>query len=121
VEHRHPTRLLQPLPIPEWKWETIYMDFITIFLKSLTKRNDVIMFVVDKLRKDAHFIHIKSTCKEIDIANSFIKEIFRQHGITKEIISERDTKFTSNFWKSQFVGFGTKLLFSTSYHPQIDG
>jgi transposase InsO family protein len=50
-----------------------------------------------------------------------MKEIFRLHGIPKEIISDRDAKFTSKFWKSLFVGFGTKLLFSTSYHPQTDG
>jgi hypothetical protein len=50
-----------------------------------------------------------------------MKEIFRLHGMPKDIISDRDTKFTSNFWKSMFVGFETKLLFSTAYHPQIDG
>jgi hypothetical protein len=79
------------------------------------------MVVVDKLSKVAHFIPIKSTCKAIDIANIFMKEIFRLHSIPKEIISDRDVIFTSNFWKSLFVGFGTKLLFSTAYHPQIDG
>jgi hypothetical protein len=50
-----------------------------------------------------------------------MKDIFRLHGMPKEIISDRDTKFTSNFWKSLFVGFETKLLFSTNYHPQTDG
>jgi len=96
------------------------MDFIIRLPKS-TKHNDSIMLVLDKLRKDAHFIPIKSTCKAIDIANIFMKEIFRLHGMPKEIISDRDTKFTSSFWKSLFVCFETKLLFSTSYHPQTDG
>jgi hypothetical protein len=50
-----------------------------------------------------------------------MKEIFRLHGMPKEIILDRDTKFTSNFWKYLFVGFETKLLFSTSYHPKNDG
>jgi hypothetical protein len=50
-----------------------------------------------------------------------MKEIFRFHGMPKEIISNRDTKFTSNFWKSLFIGFETKLLFSIAYHPQTDG
>jgi hypothetical protein len=50
-----------------------------------------------------------------------MKEIFRLHGMPKEIISDRDTKFTSNFWKSLFVGLETKLSFSTTYHPQTDG
>jgi hypothetical protein len=79
------------------------------------------MVVVDKLRKDAHFIHVKSTCKEINIANIFMKEIFKLHGMPKEFISDRDIKFTSKFWKSLFVGFETQFLFSTSYHPQNDG
>jgi hypothetical protein len=78
--------LLQPLPIPEWKWETISMDFITVLPKS-TKQNDAIMVVVDKLSNFSHFVPVKSTYKEIDIANIFMKEIFRLHGMPKEIIS----------------------------------
>jgi hypothetical protein len=50
-----------------------------------------------------------------------MKEIFRLHGMPKEIISDIDTKFTSSFWKYLFHGFETKLLFSTTYHPQTDG
>jgi hypothetical protein len=96
------------------------MDFIT-GLPTSTKQNDAIMVVVDKLSKSAHFIPVKSTCKAIDIANIFMKEIFRLHGMPKEIVSDRDTKFTSNFWKSLMVGLETKLLFSTAYHPQTDG
>jgi hypothetical protein len=79
------------------------------------------MVVVDKLRKAAHFIPLKSTCKAIDIDSIFMKEIFRLHGMPKEIIYHRYTKFTSKFWKSLFVGFETKFLFSTTYHPQTDG
>jgi hypothetical protein len=96
------------------------MDFIT-GLPTLTKHNDAIMVVVDKLTKSAHFIPVKSTCKAINVANIFMKEIFRLHGRPKEIVSDRDTKFTSNFWKSLMVGLETKLLFRTTYHPQTDG
>jgi hypothetical protein len=96
------------------------MDFITGLPKS-AKQNDAIMVVVDKLSKSSHFIPVKSTCKEIDISNIFMKEIFRLHGMPREIVSDRDTKFTSRFWKSLMVGFETKLLFSTTYHPQTDG
>jgi hypothetical protein len=120
AKHRHPARLLQPLPIPEWKWKTISMDFIT-GLPTSTKQNDTIMVVVDKLSKFCHFIPIKSTCKAIDISQVFMKEIFRLHGMPKEIVSDRDMKFTSNFWKSLMVGLETKLLFSTTYHPQTNG
>ena len=79
------------------------------------------MVVVDKLSKSSHFIPIKSTCKATNIAQVFMKEIFRLHGMTKEIVSDRDTKFTSSFWKSLMVGFEMKLLFNTTYHPQTDG
>ena len=72
------------------------MDFITGLPKS-ARQNDAIMVVVDKLRKFSHFIPVKLTCKEMDISNIFIKEIFRMHGMPKEIVSDRDTKFTSNF------------------------
>jgi hypothetical protein len=50
-----------------------------------------------------------------------MKEIFRMHGLPKTIISDRDTKFTSNFWKTLFNGLDTQLNFSTAYHPQTDG
>jgi IS30 family transposase len=120
AEHRHPERLLQPLAIPEWKWETISIDFNTGLPKSL-RQNDAIMIVVEKLSKSAHFIPVRSTCKAIDIANIFMKEIFRLHVMTKEIVSDKDTKFTSSFWKSLMACLETKLLFSTTYHPQTNG
>jgi hypothetical protein len=96
------------------------MDFITR-LPTSTKQNDAIMIVVDKLSKSAHFIPIKSTCKAIDITQVFMQEIFRLHGMPKEIVFDRDMKFTSNFWKSLMAGLETQLLFSTTYHPQTDG
>jgi hypothetical protein len=96
VGHWNPVGLLQTLPILEWKWETISMDFITR-LPISTKQNDAIMVVVDKLRKSTHFIPIKLTSKAIDITSIFMKEVFRLHGMPKEIVSEKDTKFTSNF------------------------
>ena len=79
------------------------------------------MVVVDKLSKAAHFIPIKTTYKATNIVDIFLKHIFRMHGITKVIISDRDPKFTSNFWKSLFKGLNTTLNFSTSFHPQTDG
>ena len=72
------------------------MDFMTRLL-NLDNQNDAIMVVVDKLSKFAHFIPIKSTCKAIDITQVFMKEVFKLHVMPKEIVSDRDTKFTSNF------------------------
>jgi hypothetical protein len=79
------------------------------------------MVVIDKLRKSTHFIPVKSTYNVINIAEIFMKEIFRLHGITKMVISDRDFKFTSTFWKELFAGLDTNLNFNTSNHPQIDG
>ena len=79
------------------------------------------MVVVDKLIKAAHFIPVNSTHKTDDMANIFMKEIFKLHGLPKAIVSDRDVKFTSNFWKGLFAYLGTNLNFSTAYHPQTDG
>ena len=78
------------------------------------------MVVVDKLSKETHFIHVKTTYKDANIACIFMKEIFRLHGVPKVIISDRDPKFTGNFWKYLFKGLDTKLNFSTAYHPQTN-
>jgi len=120
VEHQHPAGLLQPLPIPEWKWEIISLDIITGLPKN-AKQHDSIMVVVDKLSKVAHFIPVKSTYKVVNIAEIFMKEIFRLHGIPKVVISDRDAKFIGNFWKALFKGLDSKLNFSTVFHPQTDG
>ena len=120
VEHQHPTGLLRPFPIPKWKWEVIFMDFIT-GLSMTWRQHDSIMVVVDNLIKEAHSIPVKSTHKTDDIAKIFMKEIFKLHGFPKAIVSDRDVKFTSNFWKGLFADLGTKLKFSTAYHPQTNG
>jgi hypothetical protein len=120
AEHRHPTGLLQPLPILEWKWDVVIMDFITR-LPRTRKKHDSIMVVVDKLTKDAHFSPLKTTHTVADVVDIFLKEVARLHGITKTIVSDRDPKFTSNFWKGLFKGFRMNLNFSTTYHPESDG
>jgi hypothetical protein len=119
---QHPAGFLQPLPIPEWKWEVVTMDFITK-LPRTNKQHDSIMVVVvvDKLIKVAHFIPIKPTHKAVNIVDVYMKEITRLHGIPKTIVSDRDPKFISKFWKGLFNGFGTNLNFSTAYHPESDG
>jgi hypothetical protein len=116
AHHRHPMGLLYPLPIPENKREVITMDFI-IGLPRTNKQHDSIMVVVDKLTKAAHFVPVKTTHTTTNIAEIFMKEIARLHGIPRTIVSDRDMKFTSNFWKGLFKGFGTNLNFSTTYHP----
>jgi hypothetical protein len=116
AEYRHPAGLLQSLPIPEWKWEVVTMDFITK-LPRKNKHHDSIMVVVDKLTKAAHFIPVKPTHNAANIVDVYMREIARLHGIPKTIVSDRDPKFTSNFLKGLFNGFGTNLNFTTTYHP----
>jgi hypothetical protein len=120
AEHRNPVGLLQPLPIPEWKWEVVTMGFITKLPKT-NKEHDSIMVVVDNLTKDAHFVPVKLTHKAANIDDVYMKEIARLHGIPKTIVFDRDPKFTSKFWKGLFNGFGTNLNFTTAYHPESDG
>jgi hypothetical protein len=120
AEHRHPVGLLQPFPIPEWKWEVVSMDFITKFPRT-SKQHDSIMVVVDKLTKAAHFIPMKITHKETNVVDIYMREVARLHGIPKTIVSDRDPKFTSKFWKGLFKGFRTNLNFNTTYHPESDG
>jgi transposase InsO family protein len=79
------------------------------------------MVVVDKLTKAAHFIPLKTTHRAAEVVDIFLKEVARLHGIPQRIVYDRDPKFTSNFWKGLFKGFGTNLKFSTTYHPESDG
>jgi hypothetical protein len=118
-EQTHPAGLLQPLPIPEHKWERISMDFITDLPRAQGK--DCIFVVVDKLKKFAHFFSIAIDFSAAQVAELFFREVFRLHGIPKTIISDRDSRFMSTFWQELFRLIGTALIPSTIYHPQTDG
>jgi hypothetical protein len=72
------------------------MDFITKFPR-ISKQHDYIMVVVEKLTKVSHFIPVKSTHKVIDTAEIYMREISKLHGVPKKIVSDKDSKFTSNF------------------------
>lgn len=120
VEHQHPAGLLNPFPISEWKWDIVSIYFIT-WLPKTKYQHDSVMVVVDTLTKDAHFIPVKSTFGIAQVTNLFLKEVVRIHRVPKMIVLDRDAKFTTDFWKGIFGGMGTKLNFSTAYHPQADG
>ena len=85
------------------------------------RQHDSIMVVVEKLTKASHLIPFKSMYKDDAIAKKIMKKISTLHGFPKAIISDRDTKFTSNFWKCLFAYLGMKLNFRTAYHPQTNG
>jgi hypothetical protein len=106
-EHTHPAGLLQPLPIPEHKWESISMDFITGLPRAQGK--DCIFMVVDRLTKFSHFFPIATDFSAAQVAELFFREVFRLHGLPKTIISDRDNRFMSTFWQELFRLVGTDI------------
>jgi hypothetical protein len=114
-----PSGLLQPLPIPTRIWTDISMDFI----EGLPSSNgySVIMVVVDRLTKYAHFVALKHPFSAATVAKAFITNVVRLHGIPTSIVSDRDKVFLSSFWQALFQLQGTQLCMSSSYHPQSDG
>ncbi|XP_073033835.1 uncharacterized protein [Primulina eburnea] len=120
IEHQRPAGTLQSLPIPQWKWEHITMDFVT-GLPRTPKGYNSIWVIVDRLTKSAHFLPVKTTFIMNQYAEVYVAEIVRLHGIPVSIVSDRDPRFTSDLWKSLHRALGTRLAFSTAYHPQSDG
>ena len=112
--------LLQPLPLPEKRWEQVTMDLIT----SLPKTKDgfdAIFVVVDRLSKMIHCIPTQTTVDAPGLAKLFFDNVFKHHGLPSVIVSDRDPRFTGLFWQSLFASLGTRLAMSTSRHPQTDG
>ena len=120
IEHQRPSGLLQPLEMPTWKWENICMDFVIGLPKTL-KKNDAIWVIVDRLTKSAHFLAIRGSTSLESLALLYRNEIVRLHGIPVSIVSDRDPRFTSKFWQGFQKAWGTKLNYSTTFHPQTDG
>ncbi|GJW69139.1 putative reverse transcriptase domain-containing protein [Tanacetum coccineum] len=120
AECQKPSGLLVQPVIPVWKWENITMDFVTKLPKTSTGQ-DTIWVIVDRLTKSAHFLPMKETDSMEKLTRQYLKEVVSRHGVPVSIISDRDSKFTSYFWKSLNEALGTQLDMSTAYHPQTDG
>ncbi|GJS30173.1 putative reverse transcriptase domain-containing protein [Tanacetum coccineum] len=120
VEHQRPSGLLQQPEIPEWKWERITMDFVT-GLPRTSSGYDSIWVIVDRLTKSAHFLPMKKTDSMEKLTQQYLKEVVCRHGVPLSIISDRDSRFASGFWRSLQNALGTNLNMSTAYHPETDG
>ncbi len=111
--------LLQPLPIPEGSWESVSMDFMVSLPPS--RGFDAIMVVVDQFSKMAHFIPTKDEAMAQETGRLFFTHIFKHHGLPKDIVSDRNPKFTSKFWQTLWKRMGSELKMNTLFHPQTDG
>ncbi|RDY14127.1 hypothetical protein CR513_00851, partial [Mucuna pruriens] len=110
----NPHGLYTPLPIFNAPW----IDLSTNFSK---RGKDSIFVVVDRFSKMTHFITCHKTDYAINVVDLFFKEVIRLHGMPRSIVSDRDAKFLSHFWRTLWNKLGTKILFSTTCQPQIDG
>jgi hypothetical protein len=111
--------LLQPVDIPKGAWQTVSLDFVTGLLQS--ENADYILVVVDEFTKFAHFLPLKHPYTAFLVAKVFLYHVYKLHGLLTAIISDRDTIFTSNFWRELFQLAQVQLCMSSSYHAQSDG
>ncbi len=117
---QQPMGLLQPLPIPERRWEQVSMDLITQLPRTHTGHDAIVVFV-DKMSKLVHYAATTTNVTAPQLASIFFHTVVRHHGVPSSIVSDRDARFTSVFWRALWQQLGTKLAMSTAYHPQTDG
>ena len=118
-EHLQPGGLLQPLEVPTTVWSDVAMDFVEALPKVNGKT--VILTVVDRFSKAAHFIALAHPYTATSVARAFFFEIVHLHGIPSSVVSDRDPVFTSTFWQELFKMAGIQLRFTSAFHPQSDG
>ena len=119
AEHQVPSGLLLLIRIPEWKWDQITMDFL-VGLPLTGRKHDSVWVMVDRMTKSVHFLPVRTDYSLNKLAELYISEIVRLHGIPISIISDRDPRFTSRFWGKLQEALGTRLNFSTTFHPQTN-
>jgi transposase InsO family protein len=110
---------LSPLPIPEGAWQVVSLDFIESLPKS--GNANCILVIVDKFSKYGHFVTLTHPFAAEVVAQAFLNQIYRLHGMPMTIISDRDRIFTNKFWHELFKLAKVTLQMSSAYHPQSDG
>ena len=118
AKRKHPADELQPIELPEWKWDQITMDFV-VDLPRIIEGYNAIWVVMDQLTKSAHFIMIKVTFSVERLTEIYMANIVRIHGVPISIIFDWD--HFSHFWKCVQKALETQLKFTTALHPQMDG
>jgi len=118
---RHqPYGLSSPLELPYAPWQSIAMDFITELPES--EGCDQLWVVIDRFTKMAHFLALRKEGKTAaDLAVVFTREIWKFHGLPTDIMSDRDSRFTSEVWEGFLRLSGIRPRMSTAFHPQTDG
>jgi len=120
VSRHQPYGLSSPLELPYALWQSIPMDFITELTAS--EDHDQLWVIIDRFTKMAHFLPLRTEGKTAaDLAIIFAGEIWRYHGLPADIVSDRDSRFTSETWKEFLRVSGIRLRMSTAFHPQTDG
>nr|GEU85977.1 putative reverse transcriptase domain-containing protein [Tanacetum cinerariifolium] len=120
AEHQKPSGLLVQPEIPQWKWDNITMDFVTK-LPRTSSGYDTIWMIVGHLTKSAHFLPMREDVSIDKLTKLYLKEVVTRHGIPVSIISDRDPRFASNFWRASQKALGTRLDMSIAYHSETDG
>jgi hypothetical protein len=115
-----PGGLLQPLSIPEWKWDDISMDFI-VGLPLTGRKFSSIWVIVDRLSKSAHLIPVHTRYDVQRYAEIYIAHMLCLHGVPMMIMSDRSSQFVTLFWEQLHASLETHLIHSSAYHPQMDG
>ena len=96
------------------------MDFVT-HLPRTSRKHDAVWVIVGRLTKLTHFLAVRMTFTLEEFCRLYILKIVRLHGVPVSIVSDRDPRFTDQFWKSFQKAMGTQLSMSTAFHPQADG
>ncbi|GKB32603.1 putative reverse transcriptase domain-containing protein [Tanacetum coccineum] len=125
AKYQKPSGLLVQPVIPVWKWENITMDFVTKLLNT-SSGQDTIWVIVDRLIKSTHFLPMKETDSTKKLTRQYLKEVVSRHGVPVLIISDRDSKFTSHFFKSLNEALGwnrhlplVEFSYNNNYHTSI--